>query len=372
MPKHIPVLVHLLHQVDTFAITNTAVIGILKGVAAIIGCMPYNDLITALREICLLQVKPLCELIERDIIVIRGTKSDPVLWLDRLAAIFRNLNVKPTEQGHPCRDVVTEVWPVLSSTFSKYQGDLRIMEKCCRCVRFTLRCLSKYARHILEPLVEQIVVLYRMHRHSCFLYLGSILVDEYATDDNCVQGLIDMLQAFIEPTFTLIQEENGLRNHPDTVDDFFRLCARFLQRAPIAFLKCPTLASILQCALLACSLDHKEANLSVMKFFCDLIDSDKSTESGSVREMKRALVKAIVLDYGEQLVTNLIHACIFYLHTYMLGDVADVICRLMAFDRNLLSQWLETAIKNLPNQSSAGGVHATHQQMVDFHISVTR
>lgn len=55
------------------------------------------------------------------------------------------------------------------------------------------------------------------------------------------------------------------------MDDFFRLCARFIQRAPIQFLQCPALPHIIQCALLACSLDHKEANTSVMKFFYDLI-----------------------------------------------------------------------------------------------------
>lgn len=72
----------------------------------------------------------------------------------------------------------------------------------------------------------QMVMLYTAHHHSCFLYLGSVLVDEYATDANCVPGLLDMLQAFITPTFTILQEANGLKNHPDTVDDFFRLCAR--------------------------------------------------------------------------------------------------------------------------------------------------
>lgn len=55
------------------------------------------------------------------------------------------------------------------------------------------------------------------------------------------------------------------------MDDFFRLCARFIQRAPIEFLQCSALPHIIQCALLACSLDHKEANTSVMKFFYDLI-----------------------------------------------------------------------------------------------------
>ena len=38
------------------------------------------------------------------------------------------------------------------------------------------------------------VGIYNTHPHSCFLYLGSILVDEYGAEAGCVQGLLDMLQ----------------------------------------------------------------------------------------------------------------------------------------------------------------------------------
>jgi transportin-3 len=57
--------------------------------------------------------------------------------------------------------------------------------------------------------------------------MGSILVDEYAAEPSCVGGLLQMLSAFIPPTFTLLNQPSGFRNHPDTVDDFFRLCARY-------------------------------------------------------------------------------------------------------------------------------------------------
>lgn len=82
--------------------------------------------------------------------------------------------------------------------------------------------------HLLNIYIffAQIVPLYTVHKHSCFLYLGSILVDEYATDSECVWNLLNMLQAFIGPTFALLEQEDGLKNHPDTVDDLFRLCAR--------------------------------------------------------------------------------------------------------------------------------------------------
>lgn len=97
MPRHVPVLLQLLQQVDTFAITNNAVIGLVKGVAAIVGCMPHSELTDAMRKLCLMQVNPICQLIEQDVVPVRGTKSDPVLWLDRLSSVFRNVNVKAFE-----------------------------------------------------------------------------------------------------------------------------------------------------------------------------------------------------------------------------------------------------------------------------------
>ena len=43
----------------------------------------------------------------------------------------------------------------------------------------------------------QMVQLYSVHQHSCFLYLGSILVDEYGGETGCIPGLLDMLQVSV-------------------------------------------------------------------------------------------------------------------------------------------------------------------------------
>lgn len=40
----------------------------------------------------------------------------------------------------------------------------------------------------------QMVSVYQVYPHSCFLYLGSILVDEYGMEEGCRQGLLDMLK----------------------------------------------------------------------------------------------------------------------------------------------------------------------------------
>nr|XP_023013897.1 transportin-3 [Leptinotarsa decemlineata] len=362
----------LLYQVDTFAITNNAVIGLLKGVASIVGRMPAVEMAPAMRELCFMQLKQIDQLIEQDVVPVRGTKTDPGLWLDRLSAILRYVNVNVSEgEIHPCKPVILEVWPQLSRAFNKYQSDIRIIEKCCRSVRFLLRCCSQQAKELLEDLVSQMVRIYSIHKHSCFLYVGSILADEYASDSECVRGLLDMLQAFLEPTFQLLQEENGLRHHPDTVDDFFRLCGRFMQRAPVDFLQCTALVHILQCALMASTLDHREANMSVMKFFYDLISQGQNGRAQPDFEKRKMLVTSILEEYGQQLTTNLIHSCVFYLHSYMLTEVADVFVQLLDFNREATSKWLVNGLDQLPKHSNGGIMAATPQQLNDIHMSIT-
>ena len=53
---------------------------------------------------------------------------------------------------------------------------------------------TSFCNHALCFPVTQMVSLYQSHQHSCFLYLGSILVDEYGGETGCVPGLLDMLQ----------------------------------------------------------------------------------------------------------------------------------------------------------------------------------
>lgn len=49
-------------------------------------------------------------------------------------------------------------------------------------------------------LCHQMVSVYQVYPHSCFLYLGSILVDEYGMEEGCRQGLLDMLQVSFDPS----------------------------------------------------------------------------------------------------------------------------------------------------------------------------
>lgn len=70
------------------------------------------------------------------------------------------------------------------------------------------------------------MILYGANKHSCFMYLGSVLVDEYGEEVSCWELILQMVNAFTEPTVALLKNTDGFRNHPDTIDDLFRLCSR--------------------------------------------------------------------------------------------------------------------------------------------------
>lgn len=63
--------------------------------------------------------------------------------------------------------------------------------------------------------------------------------------------------------FFLLRCDSG----PDVSSSPFR----FVQRSPVTLLSSSIIVHIIQCAIAATSLDHRDANCSVMKFVRDLI-----------------------------------------------------------------------------------------------------
>jgi len=381
MAEHFNGLLQILEQIDKFNLKPEAANGLIKGVVMIISIMNQDQLKGAVEKVCLLQVTPLNNIMNNlsanTSKIVKHSVTDPVLYLDRLSAVFRH--VQPSNgcqvsnsTPHPCRGTVESVWPVLSRCLELYQGDVRVTERTCRTIRFAIRCIGVQSSNLLQPLVTQLVALYEVKGHSCYLYLGSILVDEYASETGCIPGLLSMLQAFISPTYGLLAAAGGLTAHPDTVDDFFRLNARFLQRAPMPYLQTEFIKSILECALLSAALEHRDANASVMKFFYDLLHAGRTREDNPDFEARSHLIKSLHSEYGGKLVDSLVRAAVTTLPSYTYHDIGDVIHECLQHDRVSVCSWLENSLKSLQNSNSShptAGV--TTKQLVEFHRAVT-
>ncbi|CAG9785869.1 unnamed protein product [Diatraea saccharalis] len=342
-----------------------------RATASTIGALPHEQLSVAMREAVAVHLAPLSQLVqagkEAGREARKGCALDPVPWLDKVAALFRDVDAPaPAAPGaHPCLPALADAWPVIRDVMHKYAADGRVMERSCRALRFALRCTGKHAGGLLQPLAQSLATLYEARAHSCLLYLGSVLLDELASTPECVPDLIAMLQALMPKAFELLLQPNGLRDNPDTVDDLFRLCIRFLQRIPLEFLSCAALDEVVACAQLAAALDHREANGSVMRFLHDLAAAANQTRG------KRAvseLAAGAVARHGAGLTRALLAAAALALHAPLLADVAEPLLQLLRFQRARHLDWLAPALQQLPARPPC----ATPQQCDHFHQQAMR
>lgn len=86
-------------------------------------------------------------------------------------------------------------------------------------MRFIIRCLGSHFIPLLGELVSEIIQVYSATHHSCFLYLGSILVDEFGTDKTCVPGLIQMLEVCTVYSRRILDEVSSEDNEVSSEDD---------------------------------------------------------------------------------------------------------------------------------------------------------
>lgn len=363
MINHISGLIEIARCLEMFEVQPEAAIALLKGISIIVSRLPNEQITDVMRQLCSFQITHICMLMDK------RDDQNPAPWIDRLAAIYRYMNPRVGEnEVNPAAAVIIENWTILSRMLDHYKALEKVIERIVRCIRYGIRCISHQSLPILESLVTQMVNVYSSQKHSCLLYLGSILVDEFGMDMRCINGLLSMLEAFIEPTFNLLQAEGGLKDNPDTVDDFFRLVVRFIQRMPLPFLQSGLLTPIIQCATLACTLDHRDANMSVMKFLSNLLAHGKVNADPAVRPY----VQQIVQIHGETLIGNLLYSSIFYLHSNMLSDVVDVFMEIKFINDEAFGEALQKSLTQLPRRNAGGTETATDDQMKEFYQNITK
>ncbi|ETN69284.1 hypothetical protein NECAME_15410 [Necator americanus] len=311
--------------------------------------------------------------------------SEPVLWIDRIATIFRE--VRPWNGGNlrtansaasadaaPWLDIATALYKVLSEALKRYESTSRVVEHCCRSIsialvvfRFIVRSLGVQSIGFVEPLITQMMDIFSRQQHSCFLYLSSILVDEYGGMESLQPGLMIMLETLAHGTFTVLTLENGPRDHPDTVDDLFRLAQRFVTRAPSAFFVHPVAAALFECAMVCLSLDHQEANRSVTRFFTSIIEQLLSARKAGFRDPGVIAAEELVIVHGAKLIELCLHAAIFKVSGSLRRDLAEIVYMLSKIDRGKHKEWLITGTSRLPR----GPLAATDEQLEQFVDNIT-
>ncbi|KAK0395025.1 hypothetical protein QR680_001072 [Steinernema hermaphroditum] len=304
--------------------------------------------------------------------------SNPITWLDRISCVYRY--VKPwgdqeavkASGGHVADTVmhlVEETWKVLLLAMKTFMRDVCVIEHSCRAVRFVIRSLGLRSAPIVKELVHTMVEIYQNHQHSCFLYLGSILIDEYGGMETFQQELLDMMQLLASYSFKILQNEHGFRNNPDTVDDLFRMGIRFLQRAPIVFICAPICDLMFQCGIKGMQVDHQDANRSVTLFFDEVVNFITDNQKRQINTQGMQAGVALYLRYGAQLTSSALSGTLFYVSGGLKKDLCEVMDGVRRVNEEAFGDYLRQAIELLPHDTVCS---ATQEQLREFHAKVLK
>lgn len=216
----------------------------------------------------------------------------------------------------------------------------------------------------------QIVRIYDANPHSCFLYLGSVIVDEYGAFPNVLPQLIEMGRVIANRSFVLFQQPNGLQNNPDTIDDLFRLAFRFVQRVPAAFFSDRISRDLFECAIIALELDHSEAHRSVTKFFDETLKSVQMAKKAGGNHPALDAVDNLFNELGESLIWHCIHAALFSVSSNLWKDITEIMFDISQIYKSKFDLWLKSALHRLAQER--GSLGASQEQLEKFHGDALR
>lgn len=278
--------------------------------------------------------------------------GQPHLPLDRISTMFRYLRRPKNQVAHEA--TVRQLLPLLADCLNKWQADYRIVERICKCLRFIIRFLGENSGPILEVMASSFVQVFTTHRHSVFLYLTSILVDEIG--ERYSSDLQKLFEALAGPTLEKLNEEDGLRQNPDHVDDWCRLAARMAEKTSEHFYSGNAIRAAVDSALAATKLDHRDASASVYKFFFQIIDTAPD-------------------NIYESLLINLFYfpleAIVFDVPSYQSNDIAELFFAMKSRNRHSFKIAAENGLTRLTAHPKAK-FGATQDQLNHFADDLIR
>jgi transportin-3 len=287
--------------------------------------------------------------------------------LDCLTAIFRSLDFKETT---PCINIIQQLLPLLDLIIVRYRSSAKLSECWSRTIRFIIRSMPSNAKLFFQPIVNLIIASYDEVPHSCFLYLISIIVDEYGNNQDLKSAIIVMSEHLTNKTFSILNNPNGFKQNPDLVDDFYRLSARLLQRCSIDYLKCNVIQPIIEQITSNCNLEHRDASASMMAFLQSLakLTSNTKKETKNSSEI-RSLSMTLCERYYPNILTGLIRAILIdRVPSSIRLSISELVYDLKCYMPDKFPLWLTKSLTEIPRTSKNGLVEiVTVKQQEQFY-----
>jgi transportin-3 len=166
--------------------------------------------------------------------------------LDRLQAIIRLIDPGSDTQSIKSVQVGTLInnhfWPLIRQTLASHPGDPKVVEKSCRLLKHSMRCVPSLFKVNVQGVAQTLVTAFSSHQHSSYLYSAEILANTYASDPEIIPVLTELFHNLSSTALQRLHASLGqLEEITELVEDFYGMFERYLRYAPMIVLNAPTL-----------------------------------------------------------------------------------------------------------------------------------
>ncbi|RUS29267.1 armadillo-type protein [Jimgerdemannia flammicorona] len=300
----------------------------------------------------------------------------------------------PPSQPHPCVTFVRDLWPVFDLLLASFGAHPIVSESLCKCFKY---CVVSYRAHflpLLPQLMERLVTAFDRTQLSCYLWVSTKIVREYAGEDatsttNClnfVEGLSTvMFRVLNTKKFTEI---------PDVIEEYFRLIVAFLDAAPTLFIQSPLLGHVFQAGIEGLSLEQQDSLTAVLTFYRNIIGiscpptssspvphTPLSSSNASFAKGPSATpslparpvlstanvtaVQTLFRQHGLRFVGLLFNGLIYHFPRDLVADVAAILKLLAEMLPPESAQWMVAVVEGFPEQ------HMTAAERTSFLADYT-
>lgn len=134
------------------------------------------------------------------------------------------------------QQLAEKVLPLLFTIIKTQLKEHEIIENTCSCIRRILRDMAIDFKPYIEPLVNSIITAFENTKHPTYLYISSVIVDEFGKFANKDIQIANILQTMVYRIFDLtipcltqepiIKDQETMSQFDQTIEDFFVLIKR--------------------------------------------------------------------------------------------------------------------------------------------------
>ncbi|KRZ12596.1 Transportin-3 [Trichinella zimbabwensis] len=317
---------------------------------------PTNRLESILTELMSDQIKRLAE-------VMRVASADNYIprqaanYLDSISVFFRSAKFEAhLDSHHPFLPVATELCPFLLQVCDVAVADYSITEHCCRALRYLFRCLGRNALVFLEPVIIKIYTMYQKTGFSCYMYLASVLTDQFGENPEFRPGLQQLFNSLIPISFQELCKKNFSEECYDTLDDLFRLAYRYFTSFPDAFASVE-LQDVMIKVIVATSNINSDFSFRSMCVFVRALfefvsDGRPAKQFKNRKEEDIKIINAYVMKIGFELVYTFLKAAITHICHSINEAVSEMMVVVATYNRDMYMSWIKQSIQCFANENT--------------------